>query len=129
MLIGRPVTVKSRVTPSLRAQLAAETQKALREAEADAEKASTEGTRRDAAVKKENLLRQLKEIARLQDGQEIVRGQVQGFYELRVGDIWPHVLSSEIVVEDGRVVAIREGRNVSVAVPENGEEGQEGPAK
>lgn len=129
MLIGRPVTVKSRVTPSLRAQLAAETQKALREAEADAERASTENIRKDAIVKKENLLKQLKEIAKLQDGQEIVRGQVQGFYELRVGDIWPHVLSCEIVVEDGRVVAIREGRNVSVAVPENGAEGQEGSAK
>lgn len=126
MLIARAVTVKSRVTPNLRAQLVAETQKAMREADADLEKAMAEEERRQILERKEGLVRQLKDVARFQDGQEIVRAQVQGFYDLRVGDVWPLVLSCEIVVEDGRVVAIREGRNVSVAVPEDKVEAEQG---
>lgn len=116
MLISRAVTVKSRVTPNLRSQLAAETQRAMRELDAEAAKAGSEKERSDLLARKDDLVRQLKEIAKLEDGQEIVRGQVQGFWELRVGDIWPLVLSSEIVVEDGRVVEIREGQAVSVSL-------------
>ncbi|MGE5578787.1 MAG: YlqD family protein [Bacillota bacterium] len=114
MLISRAVTVKSRVTPNLRSQLAAETQKAMRELDAEAAKAGSEKERSDLLARKDDLVRQLKEIAKLEDGQEVVRGQVQGFWELRVGDIWPLVLSSEIVIEDGRVVEIREGQAVSI---------------
>lgn len=116
MLVSRAVTVKSRVTPNLRSQLATETQKAMRELDADIAKAAGDAERAELAARKEDLVRQLKEIARLENGHEVVRGQVQGFWELRVGDIWPDVLSSEIVVEDGRVVAIREGRTVSVSI-------------
>ncbi len=116
MLISRAVTVKSRVTPNLRSQLAAETQKAMRELDAEAAKAGSEKERSDLMARKDDLVRQLKEIAKLEDGQEIVRGQIQGFWELRVGDIWPLVLSSEIVVEDGRVVEIREGQAVMASL-------------
>lgn len=136
MLIARAVTVKSRVTPDLKAQLAAETQKSIRDTDRELEKIAKDierrtGTgaggisrldeeRRQLLERRESLVAQLKDIGGLQDGQEIARGQVQGFCELRVGDIWPMVLSSEIVIEDGRVVAIREGRNVTVAVPSDG---------
>ena len=116
MLISRAVTVKSRVTQSLRSQLAAETQKAMRELDSEVARVSGEKERSEISARKEELLRQLKDIAKLENGTEVVRGQVQGFWELKVGDIWPQVLSSEIVVEDGRVVAIREGRTVSVAI-------------
>jgi hypothetical protein len=116
VLISRAVTVKSRVTPNLRSQLAAETQKAMRELDAEAAKAGSEKERSDLMARKDDLVRQLKEIAKLEDGQEIVRGQIQGFWELRVGDIWPLVLSSEIVVEDGRVVEIREGQAVMASL-------------
>jgi len=116
VLISRAVTVKSRVTQSLRSQLAAETQKAMRELDSEVARVSGEKERSEISARKEELLRQLKDIAKLENGTEVVRGQVQGFWELKVGDIWPQVLSSEIVVEDGRVVAIREGRTVSVAI-------------
>lgn len=120
MLISRAVTVKSRVTPNLRSQLASETQKAMRELDSDIAKVAGEKERSDLLARKEELVRQLKEIAKLENGHEVVRGQVQGFWELKVGDIWPDVLSSEIVVEDGRVVAIREGRTVSVPIDPSG---------
>lgn len=115
MLIARAVTVKSRVTPNLRSQLAAETQKAMRDIDQEVERATLPKERDRLSSRKEDLVRQLKDIAKLENGHEVVRGQIQGFYELKVGDIWPEVLSCEIVVEDGRVVAIREGRTVSVA--------------
>jgi hypothetical protein len=138
VLIARAVTVKSKVTPNLKAQLGAETQKAIRDADQEIERVSAEIERRQGAGRpedaarlekerqellgrKEGLVKQLKDIAKLKDGQEIARGQVQGYYELRVGDIWPEVLSCEIVVEDGRVVAIRDGKTVSVAVRSEGE--------
>lgn len=138
MLIARAVTVKSKVTPNLKAQLGAETQKAIKDADQEIERVSAEIQRRQGAGRpedaarlekerqellgrKEGLVKQLKDIAKLKDGQEIARGQVQGYYELRVGDIWPEVLSCEIVVEDGRVVAIRDGKTVSAAVRSEGE--------
>lgn len=138
VLIARAVTVKSKVTPNLKAQLGAETQKAIKDADQEIERVSAEIQRRQGAGRpedaarlekerqellgrKEGLVKQLKDIAKLKDGQEIARGQVQGYYELRVGDIWPEVLSCEIVVEDGRVVAIRDGKTVSAAVRSEGE--------
>ena len=138
MLIARAVTVKSKVTPNLKAQLGAETQKAIRDVDQEIERVSAEIQRRQGAGRpedaarlekerqellgrKEGLVKQLKDVAKLKDGHEIARGQVQGYYELRVGDIWPEVLSCEIVVEDGRVVAIRDGKTVSVAARSEGE--------
>jgi hypothetical protein len=117
------VTVKSRVTPNLRSQLAAETQKAMRELDREVEHAG-EKERSEMMARREDLVRQLKDVAKLENGQEVLRGQVQGFYELKVGDIWPEALSCEIVVEDGRVVAIREGKTVSVVV-ESGDGGSQ----
>ena len=124
MLIARAVSVKSKVTSNLKAQIGAETQKAIRDVDQEIERATAakmEKERQELVARREGLLRQLKDVAKLRDGQEIPRGQVQSFYELRVGDVWPEVLSCEIVVEDGRVVAIREGRTVSVGVQIKGE--------
>lgn len=124
MLIARPVTVKSKVTGSLRAQLASEAQKALRDVEQELERipaGKPEKDRQELTARKDALVKQLKDLAKLRDGQEIQRGQVQGFYDLRVGDVWPGVLSCEVVVEDGRIVAIREGKTVSVSLPAEGE--------
>ncbi len=128
MLIGRVVTVKSRVTPNLRSQLASETQKAMREVDSEVAKAATEKERAELSIRKDDLVRQLKDIARLEDGAEITRGQVQGFWHLKVGDVWPLVLSAEIVVEDGIVVAVREGRTISVSL-DRSEDGGRGASK
>jgi len=137
VLISIPVTVKSRVTEKLRAELGAETQKALREVEQELDKIEAEISARkslsssaagkeilalerkktDFLARRESLLTRLREVAKLRDGQEVTRGQVQGFYHLRVGDMWPLPGVSEIVLEDGRVVAMREGRSVTVSLP------------
>ncbi len=121
MLISRAVNVKSKVTPSLKARLGAETQKAIRDIDqemAGSEAGTNPGRQEELARRKEGLLRRLREIAALKDGQEVARGQIQGFFELRVGDFWPHVQGCEILLEDDRVIAIREGKSVSVALPD-----------
>jgi len=58
----------------------------------------------------------LREIAKLKDGQEIVSGQVQGFYDLEVGEVWSEIQPCEIVLEDGKVVVIREGQSVTLPI-------------
>ncbi len=129
MLISRTVTVKSKVTPSLRAQLGVEIQRALRDVDGDIanltvrlkkapekDRGRFEGEMRELEARKENLLRQLKDVAKFADGQELSRGQIEGFYDLKVGDPWPDVLACEVVIEDGRVVAIREGSSVTALI-------------
>lgn len=119
MLIERQVTVKSKVTPSLRNFLGAKTQKSVRDVEERIGKlAPGSGERAALQAERERLLGQLKEIANLKDGQEVTRGQVRGLYEVKIGDVWDEVQSADVILEDGRVVAMRSGRDVTVAIPD-----------
>lgn len=130
VFIQRPVTVKARVTEALKKRLAAEFQESLRQAEAESAQLEAQlkrltepaegGSERRAAVErleaerqkraeqKDRLLDNLKELARLELGAEITQGTVQGLVQVKAGDDWDRVFQAEIVVEDGRVVAIRE---------------------
>jgi hypothetical protein len=55
------------------------------------------------------LTERLKEIAALDEGQEVVHGRVESIVELKVGDDWAETMSAEIVVKDGKVFEIRQG--------------------
>lgn len=132
MLLLRSVTVKSRVTPGLKQELARNTQeeirridRELRAIDEELEKRRASGAKGEAlarlekeraerASRRESLIKNLEDIAGLQIGQEVVRGQVQGLVEVKPGDIWPEVLAAEIVIEDGVVLAVRDGRSLSV---------------
>lgn len=133
MLVSRAVTVKSRVTPALKAQLGSEMQKAIRDTEAEIERVSAEceGLRalgrageataldkkiQDLSARRDALSAKMKDIAKLQEGQEVTRGQIQGFCHVKVGDMWPSLQSCDIVLEDGKVVAIREGSAITLDV-------------
>ncbi|MGI6643834.1 MAG: YlqD family protein [Bacillota bacterium] len=131
MFISRPVSVKSRITASLRAQLGAEVQKAILELDQELARLGTveasggkevaaqvQRSRQELLQRKEQLMRRLREIANLKDGQEITRGQVQGIFELRVGDLWSDLETCEIVLQDDVVIAIRQGRSISVSLPQ-----------
>ncbi len=130
VFIQRPVTVKAKVTEALKKRLAAEFQESLRQAEAELAQLEAQlkrlseqsegGPERRAAVErleaerqkradqKNRLLDNIKELARLEPGAEITQGTVQGLVQVKAGDDWDRVFEAEIVVEDGRVVAIRE---------------------
>ena len=130
--VTRPVIVKVRVTDGYKRAAAAEIQDALtrldaRLAQFDAqynkvaemekknprqytgglqhieeERGKTSETRRQLADR-------LKEIGRLAEGQEIVHGRVESLVEIKTGDHWGMIMSVEVVLEDGRVVEIRQG--------------------
>ena len=68
-----------------------------------------ETERQKRLERKSQLLDRLKDVARLEPGAEIVHGTVQGPVRVKVGDDWEKALSAEVLLEDGVVVAIREG--------------------
>jgi hypothetical protein len=103
------VTVKAVVTERLKEQLAADFQAALARldgAPAPDELGSAERSKR--LQQREQLLARMKELAKLELGTEVVQGTVEGEIEVRTGDEWGRLSGAEIVLKDGRVVAIRE---------------------
>ncbi len=75
--------------------------------EAGRRQVETEKTKREEA--RRQLLAKIKELAKLEPGAEIKQGSVESWQQIRVGDNWQHLLGATIVLEDGRVIAIRGG--------------------
>ncbi len=55
------------------------------------------------------LVAELEKISAAEVGSEYNRGTLEGIVEVNVGDDFSRVTSCEIVVEDGKVVGIRDG--------------------
>jgi len=117
--IKRTITIKAVVTEELKSQLGAELQSALAGVEADLarldaqirrseEPADVIAERRRRQGQKEQLLSRLKDLARLELGSEITQGTLEGEAEVRLGDDWARLFAAEVVLRDGRVVALRE---------------------
>ena len=137
LLVKRQVTVKARLTEALRQKLAADFQDAARKLDIELSQlefqskrllaeAERQGPERAAAVsaqlsgekqkrqdQKRRIIDSLKELGQMSLGTEIVQGSVESLAEVRVGDHLGLVTVAEIVVEDGVVVAIRDGSTVA----------------
>ncbi len=50
---------------------------------------------------------QLAETEELAIGSEVVQGTMQHLLEVKVGDVMPEIMNTEILVEDGKIIAIR----------------------
>lgn len=131
IIIRRPITIKAIVTEELKEKLAYDLQKALEKIEQDLEQIDFHGKRYAKELQKEDpkrlevfqqqimaekqkrlehkqdILDKLKKVAALQLGQEVIQGQVEGEYEVAVGDDWNEIMNAEIVVKDGKVIEIR----------------------
>lgn len=130
--ILRPVTIKARVTERLKQRLAAEVQAAIRQVEEEIQQLDlqvkraqltanltpqqqlqlrqvVEAEKQKRQAEKQELQERLRQIADLPLGSEVVQGTVQAVAQVSVGDDWDALFATEILVEDGRVVAIREG--------------------
>lgn len=130
--ITRPVIVKVRVTDSYKQAAAAEVREALAGIEArqdqldfqharlaEMEKKIPRSTagglqqveedRRKVAEARRQLTDRLREIGGLAEGREVVHGRVESLVEIRPGDDWGRLMSVEVVLQDGRVVEIRQG--------------------
>ncbi len=53
------------------------------------------------------LLEQLKKINGLEEGTEVLQGEVEGPVEIKPGDNWDEILDKEIIIKDGVVIHIR----------------------
>ena len=55
----------------------------------------------------QDLLEKLKETSDLEIGSEIVQGTFERIVELKVGDELPQIMNSEVLLEDGKILAFR----------------------
>jgi len=130
--ILRPVTVKAKVTEGLKARLAAQYREAvqlmdaeMREIESQVRQAQltaavspqqqmqlrqlVEAERAKREERKAQLEQELQAVMQLPLGSEIIQETIQSVVTISVGDDLDALTSTEIVVEDGKVVAIRAG--------------------
>lgn len=131
MTLKCPVTIKAKVTEELKQRLTAETDEALQGVELElqqiefhAKRLLAEQAKQDAqglvalrqqieAEKqkrlefKNEMLAKLKATQELELGSEIVRGQLERVVDVKVGDDLNKIMGSEILLEDGKVLAFR----------------------
>ena len=127
-----PVTVKSKVTAVLKEQLVAEIKEAmakvdmeLQQIEFHAKRLMTEQVRSDVqgltALRqqidgekqkrlelKNHLQEKMKETNQLEIGAEIVQGTMEQMVTIQEGDDLQKLMTREILLEDGKILAIRE---------------------
>lgn len=126
-----PITIKAKVTESLKKQMAGEIQDAIKKADVElqqiefhAKRVMAEQAKQDAqglvALRqqiegekqkrmefKNHMLDKLKETAQLEIGAEIVQGNLERIVTVNVGDDLHKVMGAEILLEDGKVMAFR----------------------
>lgn len=126
-----PVTIKAKVTESLKKQLTSDIEEAVKRADTELQQIDFQGKRALAEQAKQDAqglvgLRQqinaemqkridfkaqmeakLKETAELEIGVEIVQGTLEQFVTLGIGDDLNQAMSTEILLEDGKIIALR----------------------
>lgn len=131
LTIKCPVTVKAKVTEDLKAHLAAEIQEAIRKADLElqqiefhAKRMMAEQAKQDAQGLvglrqqieaerqkrldfKNHMLEKLKETAQLEIGAEVVQGTMDRIVTVSVGDDLHKLMATEILLEDGKIIAFR----------------------
>jgi hypothetical protein len=131
MTIKCPVTVKAKVTEDLKKRLTADIQEnikkvdlELQQIEFQSKRILSEQAKNDmqglAAVRqqiegekhkrlefKNRMLDKMKETAQLEIGSEIVQGTIERMVEIKVGDTLPEIMNTEVLVEDGKIIAFR----------------------
>lgn len=130
--ITRPVVIKVKVTEEYKKVVAFELQKLIQnldlelqhldfqtkrlEAEAVKNPQIVVGTKQKLAEeikqrlnKKQQYLGKIKDISKLLPGTEVVHGRVESLVELRVGDDWNQLMNVEVLIENGKVLEIRQG--------------------
>ena len=127
-----PVTVKSKVTDVLKEQLVAEIKEAMAKVDMElqqiwlhAKRLRTEQVRADVqgmtALRqqidgekqkrlelKNHLQEKMKETSQLELGAEIVQGTMEQMVTVQEGDDLQKLMNREILLEDGKILAIRE---------------------
>ncbi len=131
MTLRCPVTVKAKVTEDLKKNIAEKIQNniekidlELQQIELDAKRVLTEaeaqgpqavaGVRHQIEVERhkrmdarQQLLAKAQETENLEIGAEIIQGTMDRVVEVKVGDSLQELVNTEILVEDGNIIAFR----------------------
>jgi hypothetical protein len=128
----RPVTIKALVTDGLKARLRTDMQEAIKVLEEETARLDSEVKRAQLmgnipsqqllqlnqviaqekakrADRRAQLEEEIQAVASLPLGSEIVQGQAQSLTTVALGDDLEAALGVEIVVQDGKIIEIREG--------------------
>ncbi|WP_251443332.1 YlqD family protein [Veillonella intestinalis] len=132
MTVRVPVTIKSKVTEGLKAKLVAEFQQRLELVEQDlqqiefqAKRLLSEQAKLDAQgliqlrqqIEEEKQKRlnfkaevaaKLKDAEKLELGSEIAQGTMEQTITVKIGDNLDSLMGSEILLEDGKIIAFRQ---------------------
>ena len=132
MTIKLPVSVKAKVTESLKKQLIAEVQYAIKKVDMELEqiefharrllteqakidaqglaavRQQIEGEKQQRLAMKNDMTNKLQEAEALELGAEIVRGTLERMVTVAVGDNIRQLMGAEILVEDDKVIAFRD---------------------
>uniref|UniRef100_A0A7C1F3L2 YlqD protein n=1 Tax=Ammonifex degensii TaxID=42838 RepID=A0A7C1F3L2_9THEO len=127
--ITRPVIIKARVTEKYKEFLLANLTAAITEAEREVQRVEfqakrlraerkgnpapveleeLERLRREKTEARERLKRQFEAIKQLPPGAEIIQGRTESLVEIGIGDDAKRLGPVEIIIEEGKVVALRE---------------------
>ena len=131
MTLKCPVTIKAKVTDELKRKMVAEIQDNIKKVDLEIQQVEfqgkgmlTEQAKVDAqglpALRqqidmerqkrldfKNHLLQKLKEAEAIENGSEVVQGQLERLVEIKVGDDMQSIMNAEILLEDGKIVAFR----------------------
>ena len=125
-----PVTVKAKLTEKLKSQILSDLKRGIEEVELEIKQINIQQDRalqeqgdtpqREAAIRRhfgqelqrrqqfraESLARQ-ENMEKLAIGAEIVQGTLQRIVDLKVGDDMREIMNFEVLVEDDKIIAIR----------------------
>ena len=131
MTLKCPVTIKAKVTDELKRKMIAEIQDGIKKVDLEVQQVEFQGKRmltEQAKVDaqglpalrqqiemerqkrldfKNHLLQKLKETEAIENGSEVVQGQLERIVEVNVGDDMQSIMNAEILLEDGKIVAFR----------------------
>ncbi|MBQ5832971.1 MAG: YlqD family protein, partial [Selenomonadales bacterium] len=131
MTLKCPVTIKAKVTDELKRKMVAEIQDNIKKVDLEIQQVEFQGNRmltEQAKVDaqglpalrqqidmerqkrldfKNHLLQKLKEAEAIENGSEVVQGQLERLVEIKVGDDMQSIMNAEILLEDGKIVAFR----------------------
>lgn len=132
MTVRLPVTIKSKVTESLKAKLIADLQQRLDMVEQDLQQIEFQAKRllsEQAKIDAQGLIQlrqqieeekqkrmnfkaevaaKLKDAQALEIGSEIAQGTMEQTVTIKVGDNLDALMGSEILLEDGKIIAFRQ---------------------
>lgn len=132
MTVRVPVTIKSKVTESLKAKLIADLQQRLDMVEQDLQQIEFQAKRllsEQAKIDAQGLIQlrqqieeekqkrmnfkaevaaKLKDAEALEIGSEIAQGTMEQTVTIKVGDNLDALMGSEILLEDGKIIAFRQ---------------------